>query len=347
MFSSDPAIRRQAKFLKWENPNLAHLSDEEAIANVRGQQAAYEAAKANKPHGIKKIAREVKRVGKQAEHVVSNVGHAAEKHIGRPLVKHGLPIAAAVVLNHFVPGAGTAAYAAYSAHRNRRRGSEGDIPGMQPEEGFESGSGYGGSGAPPIGGLGQFAPQAEGESQAGLQSMLPKLSPFELFGTLYPRQKEEEEEEEKKHSLAKFKPKSIKEYAGGGHIRHSDTGGQDDDVPMKIPNGSYVWNATDVSLLGDGNTDNGVKKLRDFEQNFAKSGVYNSPEHYKGMINAKVSNGEYVMSPHAVSAIGKGDNAKGAKIIDKARMSLRKQKGVAKILPPKSKDIKSYMKGGK
>ncbi len=48
-----------------------------------------------------------------------------------------------------------------------------------------------------------------------------------------------------------------------------------------------------------------------------------------------------------MSYLGKGDNKKGAKIIDKTRKNLRNHKGVKSILPPKSKNIELYIKGEK
>jgi len=130
-----------------------------------------------------------------------------------------------------------------------------------------------------------------------------------------------------------------------GHIKLSDSGGQADDIHMRIPEGSYVANATDLSLLGDGSTDNGVKRIQDFEAKFTKSGIHRPYE--DKLIDAKVSNDEYVISPSTIDALGKGDNKKGAKVMDRLRKNLRKQKGVKAILPPKTKDIHSYMKGGK
>lgn len=136
----------------------------------------------------------------------------------------------------------------------------------------------------------------------------------------------------------------VEYYAKGGYIQKGITGGQDDDVPMKLPEGGYVWNATDVSLLGDGNSENGAAKLHQWENALLKRG---GATHFKmggKTINAKVSNGEYFMCPEAVTILGGGDNRKGSKMIDAARKRLRKQKGVRKILPPKAKDLSHYLK---
>lgn len=136
----------------------------------------------------------------------------------------------------------------------------------------------------------------------------------------------------------------VEYYAKGGYIKQGITGGQADDVPMKLPEGGYVWNATDVSLLGDGNSENGAAKLHHWENALLKRG---GVTHFKSggkTIDAKVSNGEYFMCPEAVTILGGGDNKKGSQMIDAARKRLRRQKGVKKILPPKAKDLSHYLK---
>lgn len=160
-----------------------------------------------------------------------------------------------------------------------------------------------------------------------------------------------------KETMSFGKPKQ--HYATGGHIKESDTGGQDDDIPAVLPNGSYVMNATDVSLLGDGSSENGAKKLHDFEQHFMRSNIIKPYDthtmgiktHTKSLqksagIPAKVSNDEYVLHPEVVNALGKGNNARGAKVLDKMRDNLRRQKGVHKILPPKTKSLNYYLPRG-
>lgn len=133
-------------------------------------------------------------------------------------------------------------------------------------------------------------------------------------------------------------------YAKGGYIKKGNSGGQDDDVEMALPEGAYVMNGMDVSLLGDGHSENGAKKLRQFEDKFLKSGIVNFRRGGSGQkIRAKVSNGEYIIRPEIVTALGRGSNRKGAKIIDRARLKLRKQKGVKKILPPRARPIEHYL----
>lgn len=208
-------------------------------------------------------------------------------------------------------------------------------PGSEEDEG----PGGAGTAAPQ-----QAFPEAEQESQSPLTAF--SESPLEIFRKLFPKR------HHGKSALAQFMPEPIKQYAQGGftgHIKESDSSGIADDIPKKIPNGSYVWNATDLSLLGDGSSDHGVKKVKQFEDHFERSGIVRNYEHDGRLIDAKVSNDEYVMKPSTVAAIGKkfaGDPRKGPQVIDKARETLRKQKGVKKILPPKAKEVTSYFRGG-
>ena len=140
-------------------------------------------------------------------------------------------------------------------------------------------------------------------------------------------------------------------YANGGHVEaplhlgyvKGASGGTTDDVHAHIPNGSYVMDATTVSLLGDGNSDNGAEKLREMEEKFLRGGfVRNYPTSEN--IRAKISTGEYVMHPDTIAALGKGDGDKGAKQLDAMRKRLRSQKGVKTFLPPKAKPITHYMR---
>lgn len=138
------------------------------------------------------------------------------------------------------------------------------------------------------------------------------------------------------------------EPASTGYVKQSDTGGQDDDITAFIPENSYVMNATDLSLLGDGSSQNGAKKIANFEQSVLRSNAANRAFKKGGSTESKsvkvrLSNDEYVLRPETVSTLGGGDNRKGAKKIDKMRMNIRRQKGVSKILPPKSKKIESYI----
>jgi hypothetical protein len=133
-----------------------------------------------------------------------------------------------------------------------------------------------------------------------------------------------------------------KPFSVGGYV-HGHSGGTTDDVPTNLPAGSYVMDATTVSLLGDGNSINGAKKLDEFRNRFIHSGVtdFDDSQHN---IKALVSDGEYIMPKPVVDALGKGDNKRGAKALDVMRDNLRKQKGVKKFLPPKAKPLEKYIR---
>jgi len=63
-------------------------------------------------------------------------------------------------------------------------------------------------------------------------------------------------------------------------------------------------------------------------------------------IDAKVSDGEYVMDSDVVSALGDGNNEAGAKVLDQMRSSIRthKRSAPANKIPPKAKSPLAYMK---
>lgn len=145
-------------------------------------------------------------------------------------------------------------------------------------------------------------------------------------------------------------PVEFYRYAKGGPVRGSSSGVADN-VDADIPEGGYILNSTDISLMGDGNTDAGFKtwqefqskKLRDFERKYGKS---DAKKLSKGgpNIRAKLSNGEFRVPPQAVTAIGNGSNKAGAKNIEAMRRNLRRHKGVSSILPPKTGSLERYMR---
>jgi hypothetical protein len=134
------------------------------------------------------------------------------------------------------------------------------------------------------------------------------------------------------------------QFRRGGYV-DGESGGQDDDVPVDLPEGSYVMDATTISLLGDGSSNNGAKKVKQMEDKFLRSGITRdlAPSHRVRTIKAKVSPGEYIVDKSVVDAAGNGNNKKGAKVFDKFRNNIRSHKGVKKFLPPKSKSIDSYI----
>lgn len=131
-------------------------------------------------------------------------------------------------------------------------------------------------------------------------------------------------------------------YARGGYVRGA-AGGQADNIKTKLRPNSYVMDSTTVSLAGDGNSDNGALRIRkEAVDHFTKSGIYKSEHHHGKPIPAYISEGEMVLEPEEVTAIGRGDNKLGIKRLDKFRNNLRTHKGVKKFLPPKSKPLIHY-----
>ncbi len=49
-------------------------------------------------------------------------------------------------------------------------------------------------------------------------------------------------------------------HVGAGPVKGIGSG-QDDKIPAWLSDGEYVWSAQDVSDLGDGSTDEGVRRL--------------------------------------------------------------------------------------
>lgn len=136
------------------------------------------------------------------------------------------------------------------------------------------------------------------------------------------------------------------------------TGGREDAKPISVRSGSFVIPADVVSGIGGGNT---LAGLSTFEKMF-KTGPYgmalakpaaSAPRNMSfsssktttkfadgGMPQAEVpiqiSDGEYVVSPEQVAAIGNGDVDQGHAILDKLVLQLRRQniKTLASLPPP-------------
>ena len=64
------------------------------------------------------------------------------------------------------------------------------------------------------------------------------------------------------------------------------------------------------------------------------------------LIDAKLSDGEYVFDASTVSDLGDGNNAAGARKLDTFRKNIRKHKRGGKVnLPPKAKSLGNYLRG--
>jgi hypothetical protein len=150
-------------------------------------------------------------------------------------------------------------------------------------------------------------------------------------------------------------------YADGGEVEHmhggalgdylqGPSGGQEDNRDRHINEGDYILNATDISLLGDGNSEAGALRAMEFLEDLDKKPVKRMAKKKGGSttrrsIRAALSDGELRVPAEKVEKLGDGDGKKGAKKFDTMRKNLRKHKGVKAILPPKTKPLKSYMKG--
>lgn len=110
-------------------------------------------------------------------------------------------------------------------------------------------------------------------------------------------------------------PQGLSYFLGG------NGGGQDDDVPVRLPENSYIIDASTVSNLGDGNNRAGFQKL-----------------------DAWLSDGEFGIPPQTVAKLGKGNLGMGTKILDRVVKNVRKHKGGSTKLPPKAKSLLDYMR---
>jgi len=141
-------------------------------------------------------------------------------------------------------------------------------------------------------------------------------------------------------------------YADGGYVNdgyfHGASGGQQDNRKTKMKEGSYVMDATTLSLYGDGNSEAGKERSAELMEKFIKAAHdhgYEAPKKVK-MLPAMVSDGESIWPPEAVWGAGmlvEGDPSQGVKVLNRFRNKLRKQKGVKSFLPPKSKHPKYYL----
>lgn len=119
--------------------------------------------------------------------------------------------------------------------------------------------------------------------------------------------------------------------------------GQDDLIRKDPPEGSYIWDASVTSMLGDGSSKAGASLLREFENTVLKK--YKGP-HIKAPLKkvpALVSDGEYQSSPLMVTLLGGGSNEKGSHFLKKTIENIRRHKSMNKGgLPPKAKPLSQY-----
>lgn len=137
-------------------------------------------------------------------------------------------------------------------------------------------------------------------------------------------------------------------FKTGGHVGKPIKGrgnGQSDDIPVdSTREGEWIWDASTVSDLGDGSTDAGWKEIRKLEKRVASLPGFKDLHVFKpGVAPQKVktalSNGEYRTPTKIVTAIGMGDNGKGADVLRTMTEEIRRHKNSnGDKLPPPIKD---------
>lgn len=123
--------------------------------------------------------------------------------------------------------------------------------------------------------------------------------------------------------------------------------GQDDLIKYDgLHHGDYVMDAHLVSDLGDGATEAGAFELRKFVHKAGKKAPHSvTVMTKKTMVPTLLSAGEVTIPSRIVAAIGKGNNDRGAEILDRARELLRLEKTSKKSgLPPKAKAFDYYVR---
>lgn len=129
------------------------------------------------------------------------------------------------------------------------------------------------------------------------------------------------------------------------------TMGRADAISTKVPNGSHILPADTVSALGQGNTMGGFHRLgMAFPHSASNQGPVGHPFGQKGrgaksfahgggddkMVDVRLSDGEFRISPEDVAAIGGGDRERGHNILDDFIMHVRAKhiKKLAKLPGP-------------
>ena len=151
------------------------------------------------------------------------------------------------------------------------------------------------------------------------------------------------------HKYAEAAPEGHKpEFITGvtGYYAQGGGTGQSDDIPAMLHDGDYVIDAEAVSALGDGSSKAGAEALAKFQSQFSHHDT--GPEKGKP-VPAKIADGEYVFPAAFVTALGGGDNKKGAKLLDDMRVELRMHKRAAPTskIPPKAESPLDYLKMAK
>jgi hypothetical protein len=154
-------------------------------------------------------------------------------------------------------------------------------------------------------------------------------------------------------------------YATGGLVQSYRKGtlvrgkgkGQDDLIKTSVPDGSYIWDASTVSMLGDGSSEAGSKVIDEFENRIRSKVPKRILSHVEKLVKKRVSQVPVYLSdrerktdPVTVSLVplvmGKKQisNKKGADILRSTIKNIRKHKSSAGSgLPPKAKPLLQYI----
>lgn len=136
--------------------------------------------------------------------------------------------------------------------------------------------------------------------------------------------------------------------ASGGAVRGVG-GGQDDNQLRKSKVGSFIIPADVVSHLGDGNTDEGHRRIQQAESRirYACGGSVGyaggGPVAGSQAVPVALSPGEHEVPADVVSMLGNGSNPSGANQLHAMINHVRAHKKTNKGLPPKAKSPLSYM----
>ncbi len=174
--------------------------------------------------------------------------------------------------------------------------------------------------------------------RSGIDIPLRPVKP--LNRELAPEYTEEDRKLGRTPSFYKPYDMTVQYMKEGGAIRGFGKG-QQDNISKNIPENSYIIDASTVSDLGDGSSDAGYHELDSF---FSKLPSQKMHKKKGGSIKAKVSNGEYEVSPDKVTALGEGSNERGAHFLEQLVNEIRQNKrSSGKKLPPKAKAIGGYL----
>ncbi len=148
-------------------------------------------------------------------------------------------------------------------------------------------------------------------------------------------------------------PKAV-EYKTGGSVQgkpiQGPGNGQSDSINVdSTREGEWIWDASTVADLGDGSTDAGWKEIRHLENQIKRKPGFKEMHEFKpGVSPQKVktalSNGEFRTPTKIVTALGDGDNTKGAAILRRMTQNIRIYKNSnGTQLPPPIKDPDRFL----